>query len=453
MEGFLQHVLNGLLLGGTYALLGIGLTLIFGLMSVVNFAHGEFYTLGAYMTYATIAVAGLPFVAGVLVAIAVGMLLGALAERVLLRPLGGASIDTVMLVMIGLWITMQNSELLAWGGVAKAIEHPFPTEPVGLGPVSVAPLRLFVLGAVLLLILGSHLLINRTRVGTAMRATFQDRETAALMGIDVPRIHTLTFAFGSGLAAAAGALLRLRLSRLSLHGRSGLSESLLRGHPRWSRQRHWRAAGWPHPRSGRRVRRWLHLVGLPGRGGLHHHHCRAGRSSLRTLRPRRARRMSGWRRGGAVVALLVVLATVPGWVTSPYYLHIAIMAAIFSILALSMNLLLGYTGQLSLGHAAFFGIGAYASALLTFKLDWPFLLGFLAALILPGLTGYAIGRLALRLRGAYFVLVTISFAGVVSLVSVNWIDLTNGPLGCRGFHPPRSAASSCAARRRSTTSS
>jgi branched-chain amino acid transport system permease protein len=91
--------------------------------------------------------------------------------------------------------------------VAKAIEHPFPTEPVSLGPVSVAPLRVFVLGAVLLLILGSHLLINRTRVGTAMRATFQDRETAALMGIDVTRIHTLTFAFGSGLAAAAGALL------------------------------------------------------------------------------------------------------------------------------------------------------------------------------------------------------------------------------------------------------
>ncbi len=207
MEGFLQHVLNGLLLGGTYALLGIGLTLIFGLMSVVNFAHGEFYTLGAYVTYATLAVAGLPFVGAVLVAIAVGILLGALAERVLLRPLRGASIDTVMLVMIGLWITMQNGELLAWGGVAKAIEHPFPTEPISLGPVSVAPLRIFVLGAVLLLILASHLLINRTRVGTAMRATFQDRETAALMGIDVARIHTLTFAFGSGLAAAAGALL------------------------------------------------------------------------------------------------------------------------------------------------------------------------------------------------------------------------------------------------------
>ncbi len=145
--------------------------------------------------------------------------------------------------------------------------------------------------------------------------------------------------------------------------------------------------------------------------------------------------MSAWRRRGAAAALLVILATVPGWVTSPYYLHIVIMAAIFSILALSMNLLLGYTGQLSLGHAAFFGIGAYASALLTFKLDWPFLLGFLVALVGPGLTGYAIGRLALRLRGAYFVLVTISFAGVVSLVSVNWMDLTNGPLGLPGIPP------------------
>src|SRR5580765_4048358 len=108
MEGLLQHLLNGLLLGGTYALLGIGLTLIFGLMNVVNFAHGEFYTLGAYATFAGLAFAGLPFVAAVLAAIAVGVVVGAAAERALLRPLRATSIDTVMLVMIGLWIAMQN---------------------------------------------------------------------------------------------------------------------------------------------------------------------------------------------------------------------------------------------------------------------------------------------------------------------------------------------------------
>ena len=207
MEELLQHLLNGLLLGGTYALLGIGLTLIFGLMNVVNFAHGEFYTLGAYVTFAALALAGLNFVLAVVVAIAAGVVVGGVAERVLLRPLRQTSIDTVMLVMIGLWISMQNAELLGWGGVAKAIPHPFPTAPVVVGPVSVAPIRLFVLATVLVLIVGSHLLIHRTRLGTAMRATFQDRETAALMGVDIGGIHTFTFAFGSGLAAAAGALL------------------------------------------------------------------------------------------------------------------------------------------------------------------------------------------------------------------------------------------------------
>src|SRR2546425_2300235 len=112
------------------------------------------------------------------------------------------------------------------------------------------------------------------------------------------------------------------------------------------------------------------------------------------------------------------------------------MAGIFSILALSLNLLLGYTGLLSLGHAAFFDIGAYTSALLALKAAWPFVAGFVAAVVLAGASGYAIGQLALKLRGAYFVLVTISFAGVVSLVSVNWIELTNGPLGLPGVPAP-----------------
>jgi len=207
MEALLQHLVNGLVLGGTYALLGIGLTLIFGLMSVVNFAHGEFYTLGAYAAFAALALAGAGFAVAIVGAIVLGALLGALCERVLLRPLRGESIDTTMLVMIGVWIVMQNGELLVWGGVAKSIPHPFPTAPLVLGPLSIAPLRLFVFGTALALICGAHLLIQRTRLGRAMRATFQDRDTAALMGVPIGRIHTVTFAFGSALAAAAGALL------------------------------------------------------------------------------------------------------------------------------------------------------------------------------------------------------------------------------------------------------
>lgn len=207
VDQFLQHLVNAVILGGTYALLGIGLTLIFGIMRVVNFTHGELYALGAYTVYLVAAALGADFFLGLMLAIIAGVLLGALMEIVMLRPMRSADIDTVMLVMIGAWIVMQNTELLVWGGVAKAIVTPFPDAPLVIGPVSISWLRLFVLIVASLLIVASYLLLHRTKLGKAMRATFQDRPTAALMGVNINRIYTATFAIGSGLAAAAGALL------------------------------------------------------------------------------------------------------------------------------------------------------------------------------------------------------------------------------------------------------
>jgi branched-chain amino acid transport system permease protein len=207
VDQFLQHLVNAVILGGTYALLGIGLTLIFGIMRVVNFAHGELYAFGAYTVYLVVAALELNFFFALAVAVIAGALLGALIEITLLRPMRTQDIDTIMLVMIGAWIVMQNTELLLWGGVAKAIVTPFPETPLVIGPVSLSWLRVFVLIVALLLIVGSYLLIHRTKLGKAMRATFQDRDTAALMGVNIKGIHTATFAIGSGLAAAAGALL------------------------------------------------------------------------------------------------------------------------------------------------------------------------------------------------------------------------------------------------------
>jgi branched-chain amino acid transport system permease protein len=112
-----------------------------------------------------------------------------------------------MLVMIGAWIALQNAEQLAWTGVAVNIANPFPSAPLVIGPVSVAWNRVFVLVVALLLIITTYFLINKTKLGRAMRATFQDSDTAALMGVQIGTIHTATFALGSGLAAAAGALL------------------------------------------------------------------------------------------------------------------------------------------------------------------------------------------------------------------------------------------------------
>ena len=183
MDQLLQHLVNGLVLGGTYALLGIGLTLIFGIMKVVNFTHGELYAFGAYMMYALVMLAGVNFFVALPLAIALGVALGAALELVLLRRLRGADIDTTMLVMIGAWIALQNAEQLAWTGVAVSINNPFPAAPLVLGPVSVAWNRVFVFAMALVLILLSYWVINGTKLGRAMRATFQDRDTAALMGV------------------------------------------------------------------------------------------------------------------------------------------------------------------------------------------------------------------------------------------------------------------------------
>ncbi len=203
----LQHLVNAVILGGTYALLGIGLTLIFGIMRVVNFTHGELYAFGAYCMYALVMPLGFNFFAALLISMILGALLGALIEILLLGRLRGADIDTTMLVMIGAWIIMQNTEQMVWSGVALSVRTPFPADPLVLGPMSVSWVRLYVFLVALVLIASTYLLVNRTKLGKAMRATFQDAETAALMGVRIGSIHTATFAIGSGLAAAAGALL------------------------------------------------------------------------------------------------------------------------------------------------------------------------------------------------------------------------------------------------------
>jgi branched-chain amino acid transport system permease protein len=145
--------------------------------------------------------------------------------------------------------------------------------------------------------------------------------------------------------------------------------------------------------------------------------------------------------------VLLAFASVPLWLKDQYLLNALIIAGIFMLAAMSLNLLLGYTGQLSLGHVAFFGIGAYVSALTAVGFTvtifgyeithepWPPVVGLLFGMIAAGLCGYLIGKLAFRVRGAYFVIVTISFAEVVRLVALNWVELTNGPLALSNIPP------------------
>jgi branched-chain amino acid transport system permease protein len=145
---------------------------------------------------------------------------------------------------------------------------------------------------------------------------------------------------------------------------------------------------------------------------------------------------------------LAFLLSVPIWLDDQYYLHILITTGIFTIAAMSLNLLLGFTGQLSLGHVAFFGIGAYTSALLSLGFDLelterytfvlapkPVWFAFLCGILVAGFFGWVIGKISFKVRGAYFVIVTISFAEVVRLVALNWVDLTEGPMALSAIPP------------------
>lgn len=138
---------------------------------------------------------------------------------------------------------------------------------------------------------------------------------------------------------------------------------------------------------------------------------------------------------------LAFLASVPMWLADLYILHVLIITGIFIIAAMSLNLLLGYTGQLSLGHVAFFGIGAYVSSLVSLGFEvhllpgWlvsleakPVWLGMVLGIVLAGVSGWVIGKISFKVRGAYFVIVTVSFAEVVHLVALNWVELTQGPM-------------------------
>lgn len=148
------------------------------------------------------------------------------------------------------------------------------------------------------------------------------------------------------------------------------------------------------------------------------------------------------------IAVVLFFASVPFWLGNLYYLHILVTTGIFIIAAISLNLLLGYTGQLSLGHVAFFGIGAYTSALISIGFDLtitenytfvfypkPVWVAFICGIVAAGICGWLIGRLSFKVRGAYFVIVTISFAEVVRLVALNWIDLTEGPMALNNIPP------------------
>jgi len=207
MEFIPQYIFNGLVVGCSYALIAVGLTAIFGLMQIANFAHGQFYMLGAFFAYWLTRIVGLDYWTGLVASVLGVMLVGVVLERTLFRILRGASLSSSILATIALSIFLENLALYVWGARPQKIVTPFKTGSLEFLGIFTTPERLLMLLVTIAIVILLQLGLRYTQTGKAIRATFQQREAAALVGIDIDRLYTLTFAIGAGLAALAGVLL------------------------------------------------------------------------------------------------------------------------------------------------------------------------------------------------------------------------------------------------------
>jgi branched-chain amino acid transport system permease protein len=207
LQASYQFVLNGLVTGCFYALVAVGLTLIFGMMGVINFAQGEFFVLGGLLAYEITVQVGIPFFAAIPIVLLIMWFFGTFIDWILLSRLRDAHTLSTTLATIGLSIFLMNTFLLVFGAEPKSIPSGFSSRPIILGPLILTQARLFALVISIAAIAGIHLLITHTRLGRAMRAVFQQKEAAMLVGIPISRIYRFTFALGTTLAGLAGILL------------------------------------------------------------------------------------------------------------------------------------------------------------------------------------------------------------------------------------------------------
>ncbi|AWK86572.1 ABC transporter permease [Azospirillum thermophilum] len=453
MSFLLVQCLSGLATAATLFLVSSGLTIVFGVTRIVNFAHGSFYMLGAYVGWSLIERWGstpLGFWGGVAgSALAVG-LLGAVMEVALLRRLYRSPELFQLLATFGVVLVVQDAAAALWGpedllgrrapglkGSVEILGQPFPLYDLVL--VALGPL---VLGAL-------WLLFNRTRWGTLVRAATQDREMTAALGVNQATLFTGVLFLGSALAGLGGAL-QVPREAVTLHmdmaivveafvvvvvgGMGSLPGAFLASLLIGQLQ----AFGILVFPQITLVLVFLFMAvvlvlrphGLLGRAE------EVPPTAANPGPPLVA--ATGWR-GRAPALLLGLLALAP-LAAGDYTLIVLTEMVILALFAASLHLLIGLGGLVSFGHAAWFGLGAYGAALAVKHLAAPMPLALAAAPLLAGAGALAAGWFCVRRSGLYFAMLTLAFAQIVWSVAFQWYEVTGGDNGLLGIWPPGWAA-------------
>ena len=203
---FIEQLINGLRTGSIYALIAIGYTMVYGIAKMINFAHGDIIMVGAYALYFSISVLGLPVPVALLLTVIVCSVLGVLIEKIAYKPLRKAQRLAVLITAIGMSFFLQSSSLLIFGSTPIPFQSVIPNENIKVGPVIISSITLVTLVVTAVAMILLTLFINKTKMGSAMRAVSEDKGAAELMGINVNSTISMTFAIGSALAAVAGIL-------------------------------------------------------------------------------------------------------------------------------------------------------------------------------------------------------------------------------------------------------
>lgn len=444
-----QALLGGLVSGAIYALLGLGIVLVFGVARFVNLAQGEFYVYGALLA-TTLVAAGLPVWAAALLAVAGVVVLATALERLVFSRLADAPHASQLLGGIGVALAMAGAARLLWGTDERSLPDLVPGPPLELFGARVGTQMLVLFAALALLCLALWLLLHRSLLGVAMRAVAALSGRAGLLGVPVRVVTTVAFAVAGAAGAVAGVVVTplvfvsyqsgllltvfgfiaaafggLRSIRGAVAG--GLLLGVLEAMTAYFLDSALRTP----------IALSLLVVVLvcrarrEGTGGLG---VRRVRPPLRDALPAVAVpsllvRLRSRRAAALGVALVVAFALAGPALLSPYWVSVWSFIGVFVIVGIGLDLLLGYTGQLSLGQTTFTGVSAYLVALSAQWWDVGAGVAVLVAIGGTALLAALLGSLVLRLRGYYFTLATLAIAIAAEALVNGLPGLLGGPSG------------------------
>ncbi len=461
--GLLNIVIAGLVSGGLYGLTALGLVLGYRASRVLNFALGGIGGLAAYTAFALLEV-HVPYFVAVLAAIVVGALFGALADFIVVRPMRDADPLTIGIGTMGLLLILQGAMGSIWGFNTQSMPLPLSSVfTLRLGDLSIGSASLFILLVTALTVLGAFLLVSRTRLGLAMRATSAGPLTASLLGIDTAKVRVASWTLSGACGALAAIFVTpqvyldptiftqfilVAFAAMVLGGFTSLEGVLVGGlafgvliniigaylspgliktttfvviiavlmlRPSGLFGKPEQTVGEPPIKDYTQSAVVGHRQG--GDGGV--------ATSVRQFRQ--------W---GTWLAVLAVLVVLPFVLPSQTY-RLASAVAIF-LAVLGLNVLSGHTGQLSLGHSAFMAVGAYLAAIAVGRWGLPLAVALLLSLAVTGALGLIIGLPATRLSGVYLALLTLAFGFTVPEV-VTKLDAVGGAMGLAFPTPPQLA--------------